>query len=99
MYTAVMEYHFKKEQFVNACETWNSEVIDLAKKQPGFVRMQLMTRDGEYALAIGTWAKQEDAQNFMKTGIFKDLLEKFAEILVETPSPTIWETIYYAEAE
>jgi len=99
MYTAVMEYHFKKEHFVNACETWNNEVIELAKQQPGFVRMQLMTRDGEYALAIGTWGKQEDAQNFMKTGIFKDLLEKFADMLVDTPSPTIWDTIYYAEAE
>jgi len=99
MYTAVMEYHFKKESFVDACETWNNEVIKLAKEQPGFVRMQFMIRDGEYALAIGTWEKQEDAQNFMKTGIFKDLLEKFADILVETPTPAIWDTIYYAEAE
>ncbi len=98
MFTAVMEYHFKPEYFTKACEVWNNDVIEIAKKQPGFVRMQLLTREGEYALAIGTWQKKEFADLFMETGIFVDILEKFENMLVEKPTPTIWETTFYAEA-
>jgi len=97
MYTAVMEYHFKPEVFAEACKIWNDEVIEIATKQPGFIRMQLLTREGEYALAIGTWKRQDFAQAFMRTGIFIDLLEKFKDMLVEKPKPVIWRTEYYAE--
>jgi hypothetical protein len=97
MYTAVMEYHFKPEYFAQACQIWQEEIMDLAQQQPGFVRMQFLTREKEYALAIGTWQAAEDAQAFMRTGIFIKLLEKFSEMLVAKPTPQIWQTQYYAE--
>ena len=97
MHTAVMEYHFKKDNFEEALELWKNEVMTLAKEQPGFVRMQLLTRDGEYALAIGTWESPEYAQRFMKTGIFKTLLERLDSMLVSRPNPVIWQTRYYVD--
>lgn len=98
MYTAVMEYHFKQEDFEEACRIWKEQVIELAKDQKGFVRMQFLTRTGGYAMAIGTWEATEYAQAFMKTGVFIELLENLEDMLEEKPSPVIWETKYYAEA-
>ena len=97
MYTAVMEYHFKPEHFAKACQIWQLEILELAQQQPGFIRMQFLTREGEYALAIGTWRAAEDAQAFMRTGVFIRLLEKFSDVLLEKPQPQIWQTRYYAE--
>jgi quinol monooxygenase YgiN len=99
MYTAVMEYEFHPEQFNEACTIWHDEVIQLATKQPGFVRMQFMVRNGSKALAIGTWENQEAAQVFMRTGVFKQLLTKLEGMLVSQPNPVIWDTRYYAEKE
>lgn len=99
MYTAVMEYEFLPEHFDEACTIWHDEVIQLATRQTGFVRMQFMVRDGSKALAIGTWENQDAAQAFMRTGVFKQLLAKLSGMLVSQPNPTIWDTRYYSAKE
>ena len=97
MHTAVMEYQFKKEGFEKAVKIWEEEVIELAKEQPGFVRMQLLTRDNQYALAIGTWKSPEFAQAFMRTGVFIKLLDKLDAFLVGKPNPVIWQTHLFVQ--
>jgi heme-degrading monooxygenase HmoA len=98
MYTATMRYYFKPEYFEQACETWKSVVFKLARKQPGFIRMQFLTQNEEgIALAIGTWKSQEDAQNFMKTGVFKELLNDLRNVTLKTPEPEIWNLKYFGE--
>ncbi|MCF7919657.1 MAG: antibiotic biosynthesis monooxygenase [Candidatus Cloacimonetes bacterium] len=98
MYTATMRYYFKAEYFEQACEVWNSVVMSLARKQPGFIRMQfLVNKEEAVALAIGTWKTKEDAWNFMKTGVFKELLTDLGTLSVKTPEPEIWNLKYFGE--
>ena len=75
MYTATMQYQFKDDAFDQACEIWNREILEHAKSQAGFVRMQLLTARPR-ALAIGTWEDNQHARAFMETGAFKALMGK-----------------------
>ncbi len=97
MYTATMNYLFKKESFDGACELWEQKVLGLAAAQPGFVRMQLLVRPPE-AMAIGTWEDESYAQAFMQTGVFKDLMETLQPYLETDPKARIWNLLYFKEA-
>ena len=97
MYTATVEYVFKKETFQDACRIWEESVLDLARKQEGFVRMQFLTAPPR-ALAMGTWQDASSAQAFMQTGVFNELLKKLQPMLVGEPKPQIWDLACFAEA-
>ena len=79
-----MSYHFKEEYFDKACGIWRSDVLEYAKVQPGFVRMQFLT-SGTRAMAIGTWKDQSCARKFMETGVFTKLMEKLEDMVTERP--------------
>ena len=96
MYTATMLYNFKSDGFEKACKIWKSEVMELAKNQEGFVRMQFLTAKPK-AMAIGTWQKKEFAQEFMATGVFIKLMEKLEPLLLEKPIPSVWDLKYFEE--
>jgi hypothetical protein len=95
MYTATMLYHFKDEAFDLACEIWKSEILDLAKSQKGFVRMQFLTARPK-AMAMGTWEDNLHARAFMETGVFKKLMGRLATLVTEQPQQTIWDLKYFA---
>jgi quinol monooxygenase YgiN len=97
MYTATVLYEFKEERFGEACRIWETSVLELARRQEGFVRMQFLTASPR-ALAIGTWRNSSYAQAFMQTGVFKDLLEKLKPMLVGEPRPQIWDLACFAQA-
>jgi len=96
MYTATMLYHFKEDSFETACEIWKDQILEHAKSQPGFVRMQLLTARPQ-ALAIGTWAGNADARRFMETGVFKKLMGELQAYVASPPQQTIWDLRYFAE--
>lgn len=96
MYTATMLYHFRDEAFDEACEIWKSEVMEHAKSQPGFVRMQFLTARPD-AMALGTWLDNDHARRFMETGVFKRLLARLTDMVSSRPEQTIWELKYFAE--
>lgn len=96
MYTATMLYHFKDDSFDSACEVWKNEIIEHAKAQPGFVRMQLLVARPK-ALAIGTWENNAHARTFMETGAFKRLVAKLQGAMAEQPQQTIWDLKYFEE--
>jgi hypothetical protein len=95
MYTATMLYHFKDEAFDLACEIWKNEILDLAKSQKGFVRMQFLTARPK-AMAMGTWEDNLHARAFMETGVFKKLMGRLATLVTEQPQQTIWDLKYFA---
>ena len=95
MYTATMLYHFKDEAFDLACEIWKSEILDLAKSQKGFVKMQFLTARPK-AMAMGTWEDNLNARAFMETGVFKKLMGRLATMVTEQPQQTIWDLKYFA---
>ncbi len=95
MYTATMLYTFRDEAFDEACEIWKREILEHAKAQPGFVRMQLLAARPR-ALAIGTWEEQGHARAFMETGVFKHLMARLQSLVSEQPQQTIWDLKYYA---
>jgi len=95
MYTATMLYHFKDEAFDSACEIWKTEIMEHARTQPGFVRMQLLAARPK-ALAIGTWDDSLHARTFMETGVFKQLMRKLQGLTAEPPQQTLWDLKYFA---
>lgn len=97
MYNAIMHYHFKKERMEEAVSLWKSGVADKIGKQPGFVRVQFYTHEDGTAIAIGTWEKREDAENFMKTGVFADLLQTFGDCMAEQPRSKDYELAYFEQ--
>ena len=96
MYTATMLYRFKDESFDEACEIWKSEVMEHARSQPGFVRMQFLVARPQ-ALAMGTWEDNTHARQFMETGVFKRLLARLSSFVVASPEQTIWDLKYFAQ--
>ena len=74
---------------------WEEKVMNLAIKQNGFIRMQLLVRDGE-AMAMGTWTEQSKAEEFMALGPFKNLMASAKEMLTKDPTPTIWNLAAFA---
>jgi len=97
MYTAVMQYNFKKDKLEEASELWAKMVFESAKKQEGLIRLQFYNNEEGKAIALGTWEDKKYAENFMKNGIFKDILEKFAEYLEEQPKHTAYDLKYFFE--
>jgi len=99
MYTATMHYRFKPGYIEEACALWESEVLTRAKGRPGMVRMQfLVDRQKSEALAVGTWKRPEDAQAFMQTGVFKELMIRIQDMLADEPSPHIWDLRLYVQS-
>jgi len=95
MYTATMTYHFKDGEFDRACEIWKNEVLDHARSQEGFVRMQFLTARPK-AMAIGTWEDNRHAKAFMETGVFKTLMGRLQAMVAEQPQQAIWDLKYFA---
>ncbi|OQY40307.1 MAG: hypothetical protein B6226_00135 [Candidatus Cloacimonetes bacterium 4572_65] len=99
MYTATMRYYFKVENMVECIEKWEEDVLEVAEEQEGFIRMQFLAKKDGEAMAIGTWDEKKYAEAFMKTGIFKKILEDFAPFMTKEPSPEIWTTVLYSEID
>ena len=96
MYTATMLYHFTDESFDAACETWKNEILEHARIQPGFVRMQFLAAHPK-AMAIGTWEDNSHARRFMETGVFKKLVSQLSGLMAEQPEQSIWDLKYFAQ--
>jgi len=89
-----MIYPVKQESMENFIELWKEHIMSLAIGQSGFIRMQLLSRDGE-AMAIGTWTAKADAEKFMALGPFKKLMSAVKGMLDGEPKPTIWNLSAY----
>lgn len=96
MYTATAHYQFKDNAIDEAALIWKEEILDLAKHQPGFVRMQFLVQ-GCDALAIGNWESQKDAQAFMQTGIFVQLKKRLEALSKREPIVTHWQLKYFEQ--
>lgn len=95
MYTATMIYPVKQESMEDFVSLWEEKILNLAINQAGFVRMQLLTREGEI-MAIGTWTEKSHAESFMALGPFKNLMAAVKDMLNGEPKPTIWNLSSYA---
>jgi len=91
-----MVYEFKEDQFEKACELWNEHVLTLAVQQPGLVRMEFLTASPK-AMALGTWEDSSYAQAFMKTGVFKFLMEILEPLMAAEPQAKVWDLKYFSE--
>lgn len=98
MYTATMRYEFKEDAFDEACGLWRTTVLEEAKKAPGLVRIQLLTAKPA-ALAIGTWKEKSFAEDFMRTGVFKRLMEKLRPLCASEPKSEIWKLDQFIEGK
>lgn len=97
MYTATMLYSIKEDYLKEAQKLWKTKVMDLAEQQEGFIRMQFLSNNKNKAMAIGTWKEKKYAENFMKKGVFKELMEDMWKMLTSEPQPTIWDLKHYSE--
>lgn len=96
MYNAHIEYKFKAGMLEKGVQIWKDAVYDKIKNAEGFIRVQLYTREDEM-MAIGTWQDKSYAEEFMKTGVFKDIMASFGEYLLETPRNKNYDLRYFEE--
>ncbi len=94
MFTATMDYRILPERRDDFCNYWNEQVLSTAKGQPGIVRMMLLESE-KLIMAIGVWEDKSFAEDFMKTGVFKDLMEHITSWLLEDPKPSTWDLNYF----
>lgn len=90
MYTATMEYQFKPGMLERGLDIWEKIVLPGAKGRKGLHRMLVLNQEGDRLLALGVWEDKTDAEDFMRTGIFKRLMEELTPLLVRDPLPRIW---------
>ena len=96
MYTATMNYQFKPGDFDKACALWQHHVLQVARDQPGFVRMQFLVNPPQ-AMAIGTWQAKSFAEAFMQTGVFKRLMVELDQYCDGKPNPQTWDLLYFEQ--
>ena len=94
MHNAQIVYKFKKGLLEDGLKIWEESVYKKIQEAEGFVRVQLYTREDEM-MAIGTWQEKSFAENFMKTGVFKDIMASFGELLEEQPINKVYELRYF----
>jgi hypothetical protein len=97
VYVAVMRYHFREESLERACEIWKEAVLERATGREGFIRAFIMTGTGGKALAVGMWEDKRYADEFMKTGVFKELLSDFTDMMVANPEHEAYEMKFSSE--
>ncbi len=105
-FTAAMCYRVKKEKFSELCRIWKDEVFSSASGIPGLISMQFLTEIPDHdqaavfqpvrkAYAVGIWESIADAQNYMKTGVFENLLVRLDGILETPPESMPWDAVCY----
>lgn len=94
MHNAHIVYKFKEGKLEEGVQIWKDSVYDKIKLAEGFIRVQLYTTGNEM-MAIGSWEEKEFAQNFMKTGVFKDIMASFGDLLEEKPVNKTYELRYF----
>ena len=94
MHNAQIVYKFKKGVLEEGVKIWEEAVYNKIQAAEGFVRVQLYTREDEM-MAIGTWEDKSYAENFMKTGVFKDIMASFGALLEEQPVNKVYELRYF----
>ncbi len=97
MHNAIMKYNFKPERLEEAVRIWKSGVADKIGKQPGFIRVQFYTQPNGEALAIGSWESKEDADTFMKTGVFADIIKTFGDCMQDQPRGGEYSLVYFEQ--
>jgi len=94
MHNAHIVYKFKDGKLEDGVKIWEEAVYDKITHAEGFVRVQLYTGDNEM-MAIGTWKEKSYAEKFMQSGIFKDIMKSFGDLLNETPVNKTYELRYF----
>lgn len=94
MYNAHIVYKFKDGKLEDAVTIWEEAVYNKITQAEGFVRVQLYTRDNEM-MAIGTWEEKSYAEKFMQSGIFKDIMKSFGDLLIESPANNTYKLRFF----
>lgn len=94
MHNAHIVYKFKEGMLEEGVKKWKEAVFNKISHAEGFIRVQLYTKDNEM-MAIGTWEDKSYAEEFMKTGVFKDLMASFGAYLESTPVNKTYELRYF----
>ena len=94
MHNAHIVYKFKEGKLEEGVKVWEEGVFNKIRNAEGFVRVQLYTQGNEM-MAIGTWEDKSYAEAFMRTGVFKDIMATFGDLLLEQPANTTWTLRYF----
>lgn len=98
MHNAHIVYKFKDGKLEEGLKIWEEAVYNNIKHADGFIRVQLYTQGNEM-MAIGSWKEKSFAENFMKTGVFKDIMVSFGDLLEERPVNKTYDLRYFESKE
>ena len=69
-----------------AVSIWRDSLLPIAKQQQGFKSGLLLTDPNTgKGIGIGFWETAADANAFVNSGLFRQLVAKFGDIAVEPP--------------
>lgn len=94
MHNAHIIYKFKEGKIEEGVKIWEEAVYNKIKNAQGFIRVQLYTTGNEM-MAIGSWEEKSYAEKFMQTGVFKDLMTTFGELLEAQPVSKVINLRYF----
>lgn len=78
---------FVPDSTEEAKRVYNEEVVPVAKKQKGNLGIRLIepVDKSDDFISISEWATQEDAENYERSGVYKNLVGKLADFLAMPP--------------
>ena len=85
MHATVVSYKFKHDKMEEAISIWRDSRLPIATRQ-GFKSGLLLTDPNTgKGLGIGLWETEADASAFENSGLFKQIVAKFGDVLAEPP--------------
>ena len=96
MYVTTVDYEVRPDACREACRLWTETVVEAARERPGFIKLELLSREG-HLLAIASWEHRDFARAFLETGIFQTLTERLKPYLLRDPLPQEWHPEVFLE--
>ncbi|HEY6176746.1 MAG TPA: antibiotic biosynthesis monooxygenase [Kofleriaceae bacterium] len=91
MYARNVTLHLKADKANEFTRTLETDVLPMLRRQPGFKdEITFLARDGEEALAISLWDKQESAEAYSRE-TYPAVLQKLERVVDGTPKVESYE--------
>lgn len=91
MFARNVTLHLKADKANEFTRTLEADVLPMLRRQPGFKdEITFLARDGEEAVTISLWDKQESAETYNRE-TYPVVLQKLERVLVGTPTVESYE--------
>jgi heme-degrading monooxygenase HmoA len=96
MYARVSQVRIRPEQVPEATRIYREQVVPALKRQPGFAHAALLVQpDSGRGISITIWESEAARTGGEVSGFYREQLERFAGMFVESPVREVFEVPVY----